>query len=154
MTDDLSPASYVRAIDEARQRLLVFIEQCPDSVWHSAPVAGDPRAVAVIADHVAHAYEYLAGWISDVAAGIQVAVSPELVDDLNAGHASHVAGLTREQVADHLRSSGDALMALISSLEPAQLDLDGGRISRLATIAARHADGHRTEFEGVPASQE
>jgi DinB superfamily len=153
MTDDLSPASYVRAIDEARQRLLVFIEQCPDDVWQSTPVDGDPRAVAVIADHVAHAYEYLADWISDVAAGKQVAVSTELVDDLNAGHASHAAGLTRKQVADHLRSSGDALMALINSLEPAHLDLDDGRIRRLATIAARHADGHRTEFEGAPASQ-
>jgi hypothetical protein len=153
MTDDLSSASYVRAIDEARQRLLIFIEQCPGHVWHSSPVAGDSRAVAVIADHVAHAYEYLAGWISDVAVGKQVAVSTELVDDLNAGHASHAAGLTREQVADHLRSSGDALMALINSLEPAYLDLDDGRIRRLATIAARHADGHRTEFKGAPASQ-
>jgi hypothetical protein len=153
MTDDLSPASYVRAIDEARQRLVVFIEQCPHDVWQSTPVDGDPRAVAVIADHVAHAYEYLAGWISDVAAGKQVAVSTELVDDLNAGHASDATGMTREQVADHLRSSGDALMALIDSLEPAYLDLDDGRIRRLATIAARHADGHRTEFEGAPASQ-
>src|SRR5689334_18448762 len=113
MTDDLSPASYVRAIDEARDRLLVFIEQCTDDVWHSAPVPGDPRPVAVIADHVAHAYEYLARWISDIAAGQQVAVSTELVDDLNAEHASDAVGLTREQVADHLRSSGDALMTLM-----------------------------------------
>lgn len=153
MTDDLRPASYVQAIEEARQRLLVFVTQCPDEIWRSAPVPGDPRAVGVIADHVAHAYEYLTEWISDVAAGKQVAVSSELVDDLNAGHASDAAGLTREQVADHLRSSGDALMALIDGLEPAQLDLCDGRIRRLATIAARHADGHRTEFEGAPASQ-
>ncbi len=153
MTDDLSPASYARAIDEARQRLLVFIERCPDDVWHSTPVDGDPRAVSVIADHVAHAYEYLAGFISDVATGKEVALSAELVDDLNAGHASGATGLTREQVADHLRSSGDALMTLVSGLEAAQLDLDDGRIRRLATIAARHADGHRTEFEVAPASQ-
>ena len=153
MTDDLSPASYVRAIDEARRRLLIFVTQCPDEIWRSAPVPGDPRAVGVIADHVAHAYEYLAGWICDVTVGKQVAVSTELVDDLNAGHASDASGLTREQVTDHLRSSGDALMAVISGLKPAQLDLDDGRIRRLATIAARHADAHRKEFEGAPASQ-
>lgn len=153
MTDDLSPASYARAIDEARQRLLEFIKRCPDDVWHSAPVAGDPRAVAIIADHVAHAYEYLAAWISDVATGKEVALSSELVDDLNAGHASGATGMTRDQVADHLRFSGDALMALLSGLDAAQLDLDDGRIRRLATIAARHADGHRTEFEGAPPSQ-
>jgi hypothetical protein len=44
-------------------------------------------------------------------------------------------------------------MTLVSGLEAAQLDLDDGRIRRLATIAARHADGHRTEFEVAPASQ-
>ncbi|MGN6793760.1 MAG: DinB family protein [Streptosporangiaceae bacterium] len=153
MTDDLSPADYAQAIDEARQRLVAFIEQCPDDVWRSAPVAGDPRPVGVIADHVAHAYEYLADWISDVAAGKKVALSIELVDDLNAGHASDAAGITRPQVAEHLRSSGDELIALINGLEAPQLDLDDGRIRRLATIAARHADGHRAEFEGAPAAQ-
>jgi hypothetical protein len=152
MTDDLSPAAYAEAIHAARQRLLEFIARCPDDVWHSAPVAGDPRPVAVIADHVAHAYEYLAGWISDVAAGKEVALSGELVDDLNAGHASGATFMTRDQVANHLRSSGDALMDLLSGLDEAQLDLDDGRIRRLATIAARHADGHRTEFESAPAS--
>jgi hypothetical protein len=89
MTDDLSPAAHARAIDEARQRLLVFVRQCPDDVWRSAPVPGDPRTVGI---------------------------------------------------------------ALTSGLEAAQLDLDEGRIRRFATIAARHAEGHRTEFEGAPAS--
>jgi hypothetical protein len=153
MTDDLSPADYAQAISEARQRLLVFIQECPDELWRSAPVPGDPRAVGIIADHVAHAYEYLADWIGDVADGKEVALSTELVDDLNAGHASGAAGMSREQVADHLRASGDELIALIAGLEAAQLDLDEGRIRRLATVAARHADGHRTEFEGAPASQ-
>lgn len=152
MTDDLSPAAHAQAIDEARQRLLAFVRQCPDDVWRSAPVPGDPRTVGIIADHVAHAYEYLADWIGDVAEGKEIALSTELVDDLNAGHASGAIDITREQVADHLRSSGDALIALIGGLEAAHLDLDDGRIRRLATIAARHADGHRTEFESAPAS--
>lgn len=152
MTDDLTPADYADAIEAARQRLTDFVRQCPDDLWHAAPVPGDPRPVGVIADHVAHSYEYLAGWIADVAAGQLVEVSTELVDDLNAGHAAGAGDLTRQHVASHLRSSGDALIALIAGLESAQLDLDGGRIRRFATVAARHADGHRTEFAADPAA--
>jgi hypothetical protein len=106
MADDLTPAAYADAIDAARRRLMDFVRLCPDDLWRSAPVPGDPRQVGVIADHVAHSYEYLAGWIGDVAAGQLVEVNTDLVDDLNAG-----------------------------------------RIRRLATVAARHADGHRAEFE-------
>ena len=150
MTDDLNPVGYAEAIDEARQRLLAFVRECPDDVWRSVPVTGDPRAVGVIADHVAHSYEYLSGWISDIAAGKEVPVTTELVDDLNAGHADSAVDVTPLQVAAHLRSSGDALIALVGRLEPAHLELDQGRIRRLATIAARHADGHRAEFEAEP----
>jgi len=147
MTDELTAAAYADAIDRARRRLEDFVRRCPDDLWRSAPVPGDPRPVGVIADHVAHSYEYLAGWIAEVADGRLVAVNAELVDDLNAGHAAAAGDLTREQVASHLRSSGDSLIALVTGLKSAQLDLDGGRIRRLATIAARHADGHLAEFE-------
>lgn len=37
----------------------------------------------------------------------------------------------------------------LSNLEPAQLELGDGRVARLATIAARHADGHREEIEAA-----
>ena len=152
MSDDLSPAGYAQAINEARQRLLAFVEQCQDDVWQAAPVTGDPRPVAVIADHVADAYQYLSGFIADVAAGRPVAVNSELVDELNADHAASAGDLSRAEVYGHLREQGDALIALITGLEPPQLDLDEGRIRRLATIAARHADGHRTEIEAALAA--
>jgi DinB superfamily len=150
MTDDLTPAAYADAIDAARRRLMDFVRLCPDDLWRSAPVPGDPRPVGVIADHVAHSYEYLADWIGDVAAGQLVEVNTDLVDDLNAGHAAGAGDLTPGHVASHLRSSGDALIALVAGLEPDQLDLDGGRIRTLATVGARHADGHRAEFEAGP----
>jgi uncharacterized damage-inducible protein DinB len=95
MTGDLSPADHAAAIGEARQRLIEFIEQCPDDSWRAAPVDGDPRPVGVIADHVAHAYEYLAGWIGDLAAGRPVTVTGDLVDELNAAHAPRAAGITK-----------------------------------------------------------
>src|SRR5215468_2691120 len=149
---ELSPAAHAQAIDESRQRLILFVQDCGDSQWNSAPVDGDPRPVGVIADHVAHAYEYLAGWIGDLVAGRPVHVDLEVVDDLNAGHAGEAIEVTPASVAGHLRSSGDELIALIAGLEPAQLDLDGGRVRRFAVIAARHADGHRTEIESALAA--
>ena len=147
MTEELSPAGYAQAIDDARQRLLRFVQGCTDGEWHEAPVDGDPRPAGVIADHVAHAYEYLAGWITDLTAGRAVDVNAEIVDDLNAEHAADAAGVTQSHVAGHLRSAGDELVALVAGLRPEQLDLGDGRVRRLAIIAARHADTHRDELQ-------
>jgi len=149
MTDEMTPADHARSIDEARQRLISFVRQCTDTDWRTAPVDGDPRPVGVIADHVAHSYEYLGGWISDLVAGKPVDVNADIVDDLNAGHAGRAGMLTPAEIVSHLGSSGDVLIALISGLEPAQLDLDGGLVRRFAQVAARHPDGHRTEVEAA-----
>ena len=149
MSEVLSPAQHAAAIDEARQRLSGFVLRCTDEQWQSAPVDGDPRPVGVITDHVAHAYEYLAGWIGDLLAGGSPEVNSDLVDELNAGHAESLGSITPGHVADHLKSSGDALINLVSNLEPSQLELGDGRVARLATIAARHADGHREEIEAA-----
>ena len=146
MTEELSPAAYAQAIDDARQRLLRFVQGCTDGEWREAPVGGDPRPAGVIADHVAHAYEYLAGWIADLTAGRAVDVNPEIVDNLNAEHAADAAGVTPAHVAGHLRSAGDELIALVAGLRPEQLDLGEGRVRGLAIIAARHADTHRDEL--------
>lgn len=149
MTEDLTPAACAQAIDEARHRLVGFVHRCTDGDWRSAPVQGDPRPVGVIADHVAHSYEYLAGWIAGLVAGKQVEVSGDIVDDLNAEHAGDAASVTPAHVAGHLRSSGDALVALVAGLQPEQLDIGDGQVRRLAVIAARHADSHRTEIEAL-----
>lgn len=149
MSEDLSPAQHVAAIEESRQRLSDFVLRCTDEQWRSAPVDGDPRPVAVITDHVAHAYEYLAGWIGELLAGGSPAVTSDLVDQLNAEHAESAGSITPAHVADHLKTSGDALINLIKNLEPAQLELGDGRVARLAVIAARHADGHRDEVEAA-----
>jgi hypothetical protein len=152
MTDELSPADQAQAIDDARQRLISFVQRCAEGDWRSAPVDGDPRPVGVIADHVAHAYEYLAGWVRDLVAGRPVDVNAAIVDDLNAEHAGGATTVTPAHVVSHLRSSGDALIALIAGLAPGQLDLDDGRVRRFAVIAARHADNHRAEIQAALAA--
>ena len=149
MSEDLSPAQQAAAIGDTRQQLIEFVQRCADEQWRSSPVAGDPRPVSVITDHVAHAYEYLAGWIAEMIAGGSPEVTSDIVDELNADHAGRAGGLSQQEVVDHLKSSGDALITLISGLEPSQLELDEGLVRRLGIIAARHADTHRAEIEAA-----
>ena len=50
---------------------------------------------------------------------------------------------------EHLRASGDAIVALVGELADSDLDLADGRVRRLAEIAARHADDHRAAIEAA-----
>jgi hypothetical protein len=147
MTDNLSPADHAARIDASRQRLTDFVQRCTDEQWASSPVDGDPRPVGVIADHIGHAYEYLTGWITDLISGGSPLVDSEIVDGLNADHAARPGVPTPAQVTEHLKSSGDALIALVDKLTPDQLELGEGRVARFLVIADRHADNHRQEIE-------
>jgi hypothetical protein len=144
------PDSMATAISEARSALLEFAANCSDEQWRSSPLGdADPRPVCVIVDHVAHSYEYIGGWVRSLLSGETVEVSPEMVDVLNSEHASVSTSPGREEVADHLRDSGEALIDLVRGLEPEQLAIDNGRVEQLVKIAARHADGHRSELESA-----
>jgi hypothetical protein len=142
----------VTAIVEARARLIEFVEACGEDEWTACPLGeGDPRPVAVIADHVAHAYEYISGMISELVAERDPGVTAETIDGLNAEHAAATGAalaageLTTAGVAGRLTRSGDALVAMLAALAPEQLEIE--RVARLATIAARHADNHRSEVQ-------
>src|ERR1022692_4233583 len=137
MTEPQSPADLAAAIDAARGRLIGFADSCAAGNWQAAPLPGDPRPVGVVVDHVAHSYEYLSGWLRDVQSGTPPAVSSGIVDELNAAHAA--AGLC---------SQADA----VARLRPDDLDANGGLGRRLAQIAIRHADDHRSEIEAALAA--
>jgi hypothetical protein len=137
-------------VSAARDRLVDFVGRCPDDQWDARPLGDDdPRSVGVIVDHVADAYEYIGTWVGELARGQTVEVTPALVDELNARHAAGIEAATRDGVIEHLRRSGDAIVALVGSLDPDQLSGGDGRVARLAEIAARHADDHRQELEGA-----
>jgi len=150
--DTRSPAELAADIDAARERLGGFVGSCTDADWRSAPLDGDPRPVGVVVDHVAHAYEYLAGWMHQLVAGEPVEVNGEVVDALNAEHAQAAASVTRAEAAEHLRRSGTDIAALVAGLSAADLDAGDGRVRRLAQIAIRHADDHRSEIEAALAA--
>ncbi len=150
MSDDVrDPAALAADIDAARDRMIGFVTGCSDEEWRSAPLTGDPRPVAVVVDHVAHAYEYLAGWIRQLAAGQPVEVNGGVVDALNARHARDVGAVSKDEAMRHLRRSGEAISALVAGLSPADLAAGDGRGQRLAQIAARHADDHRADIEAA-----
>jgi hypothetical protein len=149
MTDDMNAAEYAAAIAGARQQLVGFADGCSDQDWSASPLTGDPRPVGVVVDHVAHAYEYIAGWLRQILDGQPVKVTSEIVDGLNADHAGEAAQLSRAEVIDHLNRSGDVLIALMAGLDAGQLDADEGRVRRFAQISIRHADDHRTEIEAA-----
>jgi DinB superfamily len=142
-----SPAQYAAEIGAARDRLIAFVESCTAEHWSAAPLDGDPRPVGVVADHVAHAYEYLAGWMRGILRGEAVTANSDVVDALNAEHAGGAAGVTRTEAAAHLRRSGAAISALVASCTDEDLQAGDGRVERLAQIAIRHADDHRTDME-------
>ena len=154
MADDVrDPAALAADIDAARDRMIGFVTGCSDEEWRSAPLTGDPRPVAVVVDHVAHAYEYLAGWIRQLAAGQPVEVDGGVVDALNAGHARDVGAVSKDEAMSHLHRSGEAISALVAGLSPADLAAGDGRGQRLAQIAARHADDHRADIEAALATR-
>jgi hypothetical protein len=147
-----SPAQYAAGIDQARDRLIVFVESCTAEQWSAAPLQGDPRPVGVVADHVAHAYEYLAGWMREARAGGAVTVNSDIVDALNAEHAIAATAVTPAEAVAHLRRSGAAISALVTGCTAEDLKAGDGRVERLAQIAIRHADDHRTEIEAALAA--
>jgi DinB superfamily len=147
-----SPAQFASEIDGARDRFIAFVESCTDVQWAAAPLEGDPRPVGVVADHVADAYEYLAGWMRQVLSGEAVTVNSGVVDALNAGHAARARAVTRSEAAEHLRRSGAAISQIVAGCTAADLQAGDGRVERLAQIAIRHADDHRTEIEAALAA--
>ena len=149
----MSRTDLTDALRATRGALVAFAEGCTDDQWTARPLGDDdPRTVGVIVDHVADAYEYIGSWITELAAGGAAEVNAEVVDGLNARHAA-AGDPSRAQACAHLTASGDDLIALIESV-PDELVAPEARITRLAEIAARHADAHRDELQralGSPA---
>ena len=122
------------------------MDGCSAADWQACVLGGDPRPVGVVVDHVAHSYEYLAGWMREILAGENPDVNADLIDELNAAHAAAAARVSQAAAVDHLRSSGDVIIRLVGGFTPADLDAGSGRVRRLAEVAIRHADGHRSEI--------
>lgn len=147
--DARTPAQYAADIDAARERLVAFAAGCSPEQWRAAPLEGDPRPVGVIVDHVAHAYDYMGGWMQRILAGEDIAVDGATVDALNAEHAVTAAAVTPDEAIEHLRRGGAAFSGLVAGCSAAGLQAGNGRVERFAQIAIRHPDDHRAELEAA-----
>jgi hypothetical protein len=151
--------AYLDQLRDSRQGLERFAESCSDVDWRASVLAdGDERPVGVVVDHVAHSYEYLAGWIREIVGGAHPEVNPGIVDALNASHAVAARDVTRDQAAAHLRRSGGDFVELVRPFGPEDLDRDDGRVRRLIEIAILHANDHRSALHAglhrdTPSSQ-
>ena len=170
MMQALTPSEHAAAIAASLDRMLAFVAGCPDEDWTARPLRGrgDARPVCIIADHVAHAYDYMSGWVREIVADGEPEIDVALIDRLNAEHAreaeqaaeAHPPGdtglagetvgttvlISKAQASEHLRTSGGAFVALIRDLAPSDLQRQNGRVRRFAEIAARHPDTHRSEI--------
>src|SRR5258708_25579031 len=84
----------------------------------------------MVVDQVAHSYEYLAGWISQLLAGKTVMVDADVVDARNAEHAGRATGVTRPEGLEYLRHSGAALSRLVAGCSGADLQAGEGPVGR------------------------
>ena len=131
------PEEAAGKISDARARLLTFADGCSVQQWCSSPLGeADPRSVSVIVDHVADAYDYIYGWLTGLVGGGTVEVSPDIVDELNARHAEKAAVIELDEVAAHLRTSGDVLIGFVGQLSADDLAIDEGRVALFCEIAA------------------
>ena len=149
MSDSPSPAEAADAIAAARDRLVAFARERSAAEWTACPLAdsGDPRSVGVLVDHVGHAYEYLTSFIRAIVGGEPPAIDGRVIDELNAEHAEARAAVDVEAATARLLVSGDEIVELVRSLTAGDMELVDGRVRRLAAIAVRHADNHRTDLE-------
>lgn len=155
MDGSSTPDEAAGAIAAARDRLVAFARERTPEEWVAEPLAatGDARSVGVLVDHVGHAYEYLASFIAGIVGGDPPQVDAGLIDRLNAEHAAGAAGVDVDRATARLIAGGDALVALVRSLTADQMELLDGRVRRLAAIAVRHADDHRTDLEEALAAR-
>src|SRR5579864_4873642 len=121
MPDESSVAGLARDIRDARDRLITCVDLLPDGAWATALSRDDPRPIGIVCDHVAHSYEYLGGWVSELVSGREVAVTSGVVDELNARHAQAPLR-ARGEVTAHIRQSCETLLELVGRLGPDDLE--------------------------------
>jgi hypothetical protein len=144
-----APSDLADDVRAARDRLAACIAALPAERWTTPLSADDPRPTGVVCDHVAHSYEYLAGWVRDLLAGGDPVVGPALVDELNLDHAGRSSAVTPESTLEHLQRSGDVFIELVRAMTPADLERADGRVRAFVAVAIRHPDGHRVEIEAA-----
>ena len=109
-------------LEQGASALATFASALTDAEWQTR-VPRDGRKVGVIVHHVASVYPLEIQLAETLAGGKPVTgVTPDAVDEMNAGHAKEHDAVTKEAALDLLRRNSAAAAAAIRALSDGQLD--------------------------------
>jgi DinB superfamily len=107
------------------QDFISEVENYPDDRWHNKG-HDENRAVNVIAYHVASSHSQIAQLVKMIADGGQLPpVTWDMIDQGNAEQARTIAGATKAETLELLRSGGQEVAATLRSLSDEQLARTG-----------------------------
>lgn len=111
--------------EQTNSEAIKTIEGLSDAQWQ-ASCKGETWPVNVTAHHIAVSHEPVAGLVGAIANGQQLPpLTPELLDQGNAAHAQQVAGCTKQEVLEAMRTGGQKAAALVRGLSDEQLARTG-----------------------------
>ena len=114
--------ALAQRLEQGAAALAAFANTLSDAEWQ-ARVPHDGRKIGVLVHHVAYMYPIEMELAGLVAAGKPIeGVTPAVVAEINAKHATEFDGATREQALELLRKNSAAAAAGIRGLSDAQLD--------------------------------
>ena len=110
-------------IEEGAAGLAAFAKELSDKQWQTPVSATDSRAVGLIVHHVASMYPLEIEITRAVAAGKTVSdVTPEVVDQINAKHASEHAQPDKSETLALLHRNSQAAADAVRALTDEELD--------------------------------
>lgn len=114
------------ALAERLEKGALALEELASSLtteeWNTK-IPHDGRTVGVVVHHVASVYPIEIELAQTVAAGLPVVgVTPEVIDQMNAGHAKDNPAVTKEEAIDLLRRNSARAAAAIRELSDEELD--------------------------------
>lgn len=101
------------------------MEKLTDADWKQM-TGGEKWTVGVTAHHVARSYEPITGIIKAITAGQTLPnFTPQMLDEMNAGHAHEFAGCTKAETLALLKKGAASAITLVRGLSDADLAKTG-----------------------------
>ena len=114
--------ALAQRLEQGAAALAEFASTLSEAEWQIR-VPHDGRKVGVTVHHVASMYPIEMQLTQIIAAGKPIErVTPQVVAEINAGHAREFDGVTRDQALELLRKNSAAAAAGIRALSDTQLD--------------------------------
>src|SRR5215468_7152853 len=100
---------------------VALMEKMTDADWKQT-TAGEKWTVGVTAHHIARSYEPITGIIKAITTGQTLPhFTPQMLDEMNAGHAKEFAGCTRAETLALLKQGAASAVTLVRGLSDADL---------------------------------